>query len=56
MGNADACGSGTKSKCCVMTFIYKLAIAGLLTCMATSLWEIEKHLGVLASATAAALK
>ena len=35
-------------KCRLFSLIFKLAIVGLLTCIASSLWEIDKSIGRMA--------
>lgn len=44
-------GSCCKSRFCLILF--KLIIAGLLTCIATSLWQIEKAVARIAPVAAA---
>lgn len=44
--SGQSCCTGGKSKVC--GFLFKILIVGLLTCIASSLWEIEKALILMA--------
>ncbi len=46
MSDNQTCGADSKCRLCRM--ILAIVVAGLLTCMATSLWQIEHHLRTIA--------
>ncbi len=49
MGKDECCATDGNKCCRVMRALFALAMLGLLTCMATSLWRIENHLSWMVS-------
>ncbi len=47
MSESESCNAGG-GKCRLCRMVLAIVIAGLLTCMATSLWQIEHHLRTIA--------
>ncbi len=49
MGTENSCSTSSCCKGKLCGLVFKLIIAGLLTCIASSLWEIEKSVSRMAA-------